>query len=271
MIGRRLGVAAVLSSMMLFASVAGAEEQCTTEMSRATYLTRAGLLVEARDAMMSAGAECGGAREQAADLAWRIPKAFLHVAGRPASEVTVLLDGTPFDRSLLGAAQRMNPGEHVFVARTADGAERHATFVLAEGESKSITIDFLAGTLAVAQPRPVKAETAISPVAWGGFGVAAVGLAVGATTGILAMQKTKKLEEQCVGTSGICPASAIDDVESAKAYSTVSTISLLAAAGGATIGVIALMIGGGSKEAPKREASARVNVGPGSIGLAGTF
>jgi hypothetical protein len=274
MIGRRLGVAAVLVSVTLFTNVAAAEERCAIQVSRATYLSRAGLLVEAREAMLAAGGECADAREQAVELSWRIPKAFLHVAGRPASEITVLLDGTALDRSALGVPQRMNPGEHVFVARTTDGAERHATFILAEGESKSITIDFLAGTLAEARPDAAavdKRDTSLSPLVWGGFGLAAVGLAVGATTGIMAMQKTERLEEQCVGGAGICAPSAIHDIEAAKTYATISTVSLVAAAGGAAIGIVGLMTGGSPKETPKREAGTRVNVGLGSVGVAGSF
>lgn len=217
--------------------------------------------------MRSAGPDCAPTRERAADLAWRIPKVFLHVTGRPIDEVTIVLDGNVVDGAKRDGAQRANPGEHVFVARTKDGAERHVTFVLAEGEVKSLTIDFEVGRIVPATRRDDTKETSsISPIAWGGFGLAALGLAVGTGTALVSMGKVRDVEERCAGAR--CPVSERDNIEAAKTYSTISTMAFVGAAVGAGVGILGLTLW---KETPKRETSARVNVGPGSVGVVGTF
>lgn len=242
--GRRLGVAAVLFATMLFSRAAKAEDRCSAVVAKGTYLTGAGLLVEARETMLAAEG-CESAHERAADLAWRIPKAFLHLRGRPVDEVTTLVDGNIVARSEAKSAVRLNPGQHVFVARTSDGGERHVTFYLAEGETRSITIDFDAGTVVPAAVSPTprsekRAGASVSPLTWGGFGLAALGFVVGSGAGLVAMGKTSDLENQCVNAQ--CPASVHDDIESAQTWSTVSTAAFVTAAVGAVIGVVSLAV-----------------------------
>ena len=267
--GRRLGVAAVLLSAISFTSVASADEtQCAIDVMGGVDLMETGRLVEADDALRSAGPDCAAARERSADLAWRIPKVFLHVAGRPLTDVTVLVDGSVVDPARLGSAQRLNPGGHVFLVRTKDGAERHVSFVLSEGDVKSFVVDFEAGRIVPAD-RPVESKTStssISPIAWGGFGLAAIGLAVGTGTALVSMSKVRDIQESCVESR--CPPSERGDIETAKTYSTISTVAFVGAAVGAGIGVLGLTLW---KESPKRETSARVNVGPGSVGVVGSF
>ena len=267
--GRRLGVALVLFSALFFANAARADEtQCAIDVMGGVELMDTGRLVEAEDAMRSADADCTAAKERAADLAWRIPKVFLHVAGRPLGDVTVLLDGNIVDAAELGAAQRVNPGGHVFAARTKNGAERHVSFVVSEGDVKSLGIDFEAGRI-VPTERPEEKKTStssISPIAWGGFGLAALGLAVGTGTALVSMGKVRDIQESCVNAR--CPPSESDNLASAKTYSTISTAAFVGAAIGAGVGVLGLTLW---KETPRREKSARVNVGPGSVGVVGTF
>lgn len=141
--------------------------------------------------------------------------------------------------------------------------------MLAEGETRSVTIDFGAGTIVPAAPPPAKqSESSVSPLAWGGFGLAALGLAVGAGAAVLATSKAADVRAQCV--HAMCATSARDDIEAAQRYSTIATVAFVSAAVGAGVGIVALTFG--SKSPAKREtATARVNVGPASVGVAGRF
>lgn len=278
MTGRRLGVALVLALMMLGASPASAqtsETDPTIVVMDGLGLERRGLLVEARDAMLAAShvplvadeppsfAEARSrARSHAVDLDWRIPRALVHVAGRPLDEVTVFIDGGVVSPSLVGSAQRLNPGEHVLATRTRDGGERHVTFVLAEGETKTVSIDLAPVTIAIAEPASPRENTLRGPLVYGGFGLAAIGLAVGTVAAIASMNEVDALKANCIENR--CPPSARDDIDSAKTLSTVSTIGFATALAGAAVGVIGLTIG--PKDAPKR-----VVIGPTSAGLAGAF
>jgi hypothetical protein len=280
MFGRAIGVGAVVG-VLTFASVARADEGTedpTTDLARGRALVRFGLLIEAREAMLDATRRPKGndepatfdearsrAREEAVDLAWRIPKAIL-VAGRSAEEVTVLVDGTTIDRGALGSARRMNPGEHVLVARANDGAERHVTFVLVEGETTTVTVDLESNRIVPAAPPPPekRAEGGVSPFVWGGFGMAGLGLAVGAGAGLASMSTTSRLDEKCA--NAMCPQSVRGDIETAQTWATVSTVGFVTGAAGLVVGVVALAIG-----PSKRETSTRVSVGPTSVGVAGSF
>jgi hypothetical protein len=258
-----------------------------TALELARTHAQAGHLVQARELALSVarigtGAkeseQAGLARKEAADLAEQLrPRiATLHVAiqGVPAGrEVAMAVDGAPIPSAAVGAPLRLDPGHHEVTARVGTGPQARVDVTVAEGESRSanimvqvvdepVTDPKLASAPATAPPPSAPPEErGTSPLVWVGFGVTAVGLAVGSVTGLLALSKA-----ETVGCDGSrCTGAGIDDIESGRTLATVSTISFVVAVVGAGLGVYGLTLG-----APKRTAL-RVLPGLGGGSLAGTF
>jgi hypothetical protein len=105
------------------------------------------------------------------------------------------------------------------------------------------------------------------------FGVAALGLSVGAVLGAVTLSKTSSLNDVCP-TRSTCPASAQSDITDAKTTATLSTVGFGVAAAGALLGVFWLVRPPSSGSAAAAEAPSRVAtpwVGLHSVGLQGTF
>lgn len=108
-------------------------------------------------------------------------------------------------------------------------------------------------------PAPPAAEGP-STLAIAGFSVAAVGLVGFAVFGPWTLAEDGRLSSTC------SPTCAPGDVELLRATSIASDVSLGVALAGAVVGVIGLVLpSGGSSD------TARLLIGPGSVGVAGTF
>jgi len=254
-----------------------------------------GLLVEARDTFLRVSripeqpGEPGPfkeARTQAAELATslesRIPSLKIVLVGVSAGvAVTLTLDGTNVPPAMVNVPRKLNPGAHRVIA-VGKGVKRTVDVEVKEGETKEITVDLAgAGTdepepAAPAPSGPKKPEApppaGTSPLVYVGFGVAGVGLVVGSVTGLLAMSKTNTAKEQCEGTR--CPPATHDDLAGARTMSTVSTVSFIAAAVGAGVGIYGLF-GSGTAEPPKTAIGPirqlQPTVGLGTLGFSGAF
>jgi hypothetical protein len=103
------------------------------------------------------------------------------------------------------------------------------------------------------------------------FGVAAVGVGVGSYLGVLALDDKRDLDRTCA--LGSCPESSkplYDDAQRSALWSTVGFGAAIAAAGaGAAYLIFAKPRE--STRAPATSAPLGVVVGPGSIGVEGTF
>ncbi len=206
----------------------------------------------------------------------RIPRLVITLASQPEGEVELTIDGEPISSALLGEEITVNPGAHTIFARA--GALRGSEQVtLAVGPKRQVRLHLSpsdgaqAGAAAGATPTPAEQPRGApatnsanvvpgKPVdtrriaAFTLIGVGAAGVILGATTGIIAVNKKSQLEHSgsCKGTQ--CLPDQTDAVSSYGAFRTISGLSLIAGAALATTGVVVLVtarspaeqVGGGS-------------------------
>ena len=271
----------------------------TTGMALAKAHLALGHIVEARDVSLEVARmsrETGEppifekarkeARELEASLKPRIPTIRIIVKGGPATRVTV--DDVEVAPLLYGEPVALNPGKHVVVAKNADNAEKRADVELAERDAKEAELTLPAATPAlVAAPVASKPSTTTAPrpvertaqrttpanvLFYGGFGLAAVGLAVGGITGALTLSKAGTVKAQC--ENNVCDPAAKGDLDSAGSLATISTIGFAVAGAGVVCGVVGLLLPKTSLETALQSTSTqRVGVwfGAGSAGLRGSF
>ena len=231
------------------------------------------------------------ARRTAADLSADVEKRTptLSVALKnvdPATTPRVSIDGENVPSTAVEAPRKVNPGTHV-VTVSAGNVEKREEVKLEGGQTRTLTID-LAGAAssggARREDRPSGGEGApgkredksggggSKALVYGGFGLAAVGVTVGAVTGIMSFGKVSDVKTKCGGTT--CPPQYASDVDSAKDLGTISTISFVAGGVGAAVGVIGLLLPSGSEETPRPEGArlrVRPVVGASFVGLDGRF
>jgi hypothetical protein len=184
--------------------------------ARATYeqILAEPVAKEASPQFVQAHVEAGQEMEA---LKPKIPVFRATVTGAPASDVTMTLDGTPFDGS-----REVDPGPHTLeIRRRPPGpAEPPRTVTLAEGDRPTLTIDLGAPRVGLWYlPGAVTA------------GAGVVGLSVGAITGALALGKISDLKSRCPAYT--CDASFQSEIDSAKLLGNVSTAAFVI--GGAAV------------------------------------
>lgn len=244
-----------------------------------------GELVEGREVLLSVARmkvqpdeteKSAAARTEAADLAEevkkRIPTLSVKITGVASDSAAQLqVDGFAVPIVGLTGIRKVNPGKHVVLAR-AGTHEETRNIDLEESKTQDLAID-LTGTGGTTPGGPVgPPETAgpkqISPVTWIGLGVGAIGIGVGAVTGIIALGKASKVDKACTSTH--CPPSAKSDVDSGRTVATISTIGF--AVGGA--GLVTAAVGYFLLSKPKASGATQ-GVTPfitaSSVGLDGSF
>ena len=277
----------------------------TTGLSLADAQVKLNLLVEAADtyarvqrfpskagepkAFTQARAQ---AEKRLAELTERIPSATVKLAqGEPSDVMRVTID----DREVSAAARflprKLNPGKHQVVV---DSGEFRGTqsFDLPERANQTVTVTLAAtgqpafkSTSTTQTPAggggsepsvgtvpPIGGDRATSPPVhpgvWISVGVAGVGALVGTISGLGAFGAKRDLETQCPG--GVCVTNeAKDTYARATGLANVATASfVLAAAAGGTAGLVYFLT---SEPAPAASASIMPVVGPGYLGVAGSF
>ncbi|MBI4705527.1 MAG: hypothetical protein HY744_30910, partial [Deltaproteobacteria bacterium] len=225
------------------------------------------LRVQNLPAVPNEPAPFAGARKEAAELARelgeRIPSLAVAVSGVPeGTPVEVRIDGTLLSPSAVGLRRKLNPRQHVVVVSAPGFVEARETIALKEREQRVVTIELRREspmpvappaapaprpapkpppvTFGPTEPAPAQAEgAAVSPLAWAGFGVGAVGLVVGTVTGIVTLSKAADIDEQCPG--GPCPDSARENYDAAMALSYVSTAGFAVGGAGIVTGLVGLL------------------------------
>lgn len=266
----------------------------TTGLEVARAQAQLGLLLEARETLahvMRLPAKAGepapftAARKTAEtlsnEIATRIPSVIVVVAnGEPGQTTVVVFDGEVIPPAAAQAPRKVNPGHHTVSARSG-ALEKKQEIDVAERESKTVTIDLK--PILVDVPRPPETPAPEGPsslpkvLVFGGFGLGAVGLGVGAVTGILSISKVSDVKKDCV--NNICPIDRQGDIDSAKSLGTISTVGFIASGVGIATGVVGIILQGKqtSTEAPPAGASAtattrlRPEVGPTWAGVSGVF
>ncbi len=204
---------------------------------------------------------------------------------KPDADVVITVDGKPLESP--AESHRMNPGSHVIVARSGTRSVTEKV-VIAEGEGKSVKIDFSKAVEDASDPppqsqsepktdAPARATTKVSTdggstlpkvLLYGGIGLAVVGVGLGTGTGLVSLSHTDAAKKLCQGQS--CPPSAHDELGTARTTATVSTISFIAAGVGAGAAVAGFILGRGASEAPK-SGFVRPYVSPFGAGVTGAF
>lgn len=220
-----------------------------------------------------------------AELSGRIPSIQVVVANAASgSTPAISVDGEAIPPAASSAPRKVNPGAHVVVVR-AGGVERRAELTIAESESKTVTLD-LADAAEPAGPAPAAPapRTSATPkvMMLAGFGIAVVGVGVGAVTGLMSLSKTNDLKDACPNDR--CPADKQSEIDDTRTLGDVSTIAFIVGGVGAGVGVAGLLLSGSAKSEPpastaraRRPPSAfapehvRAVLGPSYVGVAGAF
>jgi len=206
------------------------------------------------------------------------------------SEPQVELDGQPLPASSLGQRLPANPGEHL-IALSAEGfISKQVKQTFTEGAEIELTLELLP------EPKPAPVVVVVPPPApdpmqqenehrskrnrtlsYVAFGVSGVGLAVGATTGILWLKARSDIKESCGSLS--CEASTeseesryADQQKRYDTYGTISAIGFAVGVAGAATGITLILL------EPKKTAEEKANVAHvtpyfagTSLGLRGAF
>jgi hypothetical protein len=270
-----------------------------TGIELARTFEAAGKLVEAREVALSIAhipvesderEKSAEARVDAVkladDLRTRIPTLRAKVTGLAEGEPAHLtIDGVGIPDAALAEPQKVDPGKHVLVLHAGEGAsarDARAEVSVVEGRSVEVLIEVPPAS-ATAEPAPVVAQppppTEVAPVpaeapahrpmpalAKVGFGFAAAGGALGLITGAMALSKKDSLPGECPNDKCENGTSAANDLASAHASATVSTIAFSVAGAGLALGIIILVTDRGP-------AASQVSawLGPGSAGIHGSF
>jgi len=225
----------------------------------------------------------------------RLPNLIISIEGADAGAVSVTIDGAEVPSALIGEKRPVNPGRHKLHGKSgSEVAEQEVS--IAESETKPITLRFKgapgeepahrapsgASTRAAAAGAVDGESTASSrpgsgqrTVGWIALGVGAVGISVGAVTGLMAMSKKSSIDEFCRDNQCLPPAH--DDVDAYNSLRTVSTIGFVAGLVGAAAGVTLLVTAPRSApetaRARRHDAPPRVAVwlGVGSVGVKGAL
>ena len=265
----------------------------TTGLEVARAQAQLGLLLEARESLgrvmrlppkASEPPAFTNARRTAeslsAELGARIPTVTVVAQNvEPGQSASIVFDGEVVPSAAAQAPRKVNPGHHTVIARAGTN-ERKLEIDVAERESKTVTLDLK--PVAISEftkvddtPPPANGPSAMPKVLmYGGFGIGAVGIGVGAVTGILSISKVSSVKKDC--TNNICPANRQSAIDSAKSLGTISTIAFIVGGVGVAAGVIGVVLSGkqSSTEPPAASASAftiRADVGPTWAGVHGAF
>jgi hypothetical protein len=277
----------------------------STGLSVARAQVALGRLVEARDTALTLTlsapehepAVLKKARAEAAALAeslrGRIPLLTFAVRGPDAAVAwTARIDGAEVPPSLSNTPRAVNPGTHAIQVSAAACETWSGSVEVKEAERKTLEITLTPTTdappetsaspssrpvapvypssMAPSTSPPIVSEPARSGTAWwtvGALCMGGAGLAVGAITGFVSLNKVSDIKSQCDGNR--CPTTLSSEGDVAHRLAIISDITLAVGAVGVAIGIYGLATSH-SREAPKTAAVHPV-IGAGFAGLAGRF
>ncbi|HEX8793735.1 MAG TPA: hypothetical protein VF765_22485 [Polyangiaceae bacterium] len=214
----------------------------------------------------------------------RIPQLRISVSGAPSATVNV--DGTELPEGALLVPYKVDPGHHV-VAATAGAVTGRTETDVGEGEVKDVQVSLQATPTPApapppaapivpesAEPEATPAHRGFGPLAWAGFGIAVVGVGVGAVTGVMTLNGKSSVASECNGK--LCPPSTYDKIDSANTLATVSTIAFAVGGAGAALGLAAWFLGWGAESPSSAPSSGQAvhiepRIGLGTAGVGGSF
>lgn len=198
----------------------------------------------------------------------RLPRIRVTIAPSPPPPgIKVMRDGQEIPASTLADAVPLDPGRHEIIA-SAPGY-RTETRAVALEEGKTATVEIALAP----EPRP-ESKSARPSSGLRGAGVAltaagAAGLALGAVTGILSLNKVSAVKDSCQGTLCLSTDQAArDGVSAATTLGNVSTTAFIAGGVLAATGVVLMVLpSSGEQKAPALNAVIR----PGFLEIQGRF
>lgn len=206
--------------------------------------------------------------------------AWLTIAVPNVRHPLVKIEGRPISAAAIGVKLATNPGTQS-IEVSADGYEtKQQSITLTEGGEQSLEVSLTAlspqnapGTSPPATPLTAPMKDVKGPnrtPAYVAFGVGGAGIAVGAITGILALQKRSDLNGVC--SNGICPHSAESNLNSYHSLGLVSGIGFAVGIAGAATGFVLLRYSGGKNEKKGAQShDLQLQVAPGSLRVQGQF
>jgi hypothetical protein len=236
----------------------------------------------------------------------------LKIVVEPAgTQASVKVNGEQVPPAVIGIERPTDPGNHQVEASAPGYLPASAAVRLPDGGSETVTLrlqpdpNAAAGAPPVAgppppmapqgaamgpppqQPGPAPAPTdpgADAPsgggnktLAFVALGVGGAGLIAGSITGLMAMSKTKDLEDLCDAEKVCRNEDSFDEYDSANNLATISTIAFGVGIVGVGAGVILLVTSGGKSEPAAKThfthagVTYRPWVGVGSAGVSGSF
>jgi hypothetical protein len=211
----------------------------------------------------------------------RIPRLKIFLDGVTARDTQVTLDDVTIPEPLVGTEQFTDPGSHQVTATHAGQSERQSV-VLQEGERKEVVVRFAGPQAGVADASHTTAPGAPYPLdsrdasagnrqrtyGWIGVGVGAAGVALGTTTGIIALVMRSRLRNDgCIDYTCRNHPELQGRVNTYNTMLPVTTVSFVVGGVAAATGVTLLLT------SPKRESESTVSLalGPGSMAFQGAF
>jgi hypothetical protein len=240
------------------------------------------------------------AERELAEIAPKIGSLTVTINGlADPSHATVTMDGSPISSALIGIPFPADPGKHVFVVSAEGYTSQTVERSLPEGGKDTVELKLqatssapgLAANTAQPESHPGDTQTASSPgepapsstrsslriPAYAALGVGVLGIGAG-TYFFLARSKAKgDASDAFDACAPDCTASErrhIDDLDSkAASRGTFSAVSFIVGGVGAIAGVTLLVLDAGHSDASKSASKSQLRgwVGPGSLGLSGSF
>jgi hypothetical protein len=162
----------------------------------------------------------------------------------------------------------LDPGSHAVRVAVEGREEQLHQVTLSEGARERLGVSSSEGTTSRDETGEADQDARVPTLAYVGFGIGAVGIAVGSVTGYMTWSKSKELEDSCGGT--VCSPSYQDDIDSGRRSAMISNIAFGIGAVGVGVGVVALLTG--ESDASARETGGlRLGVMPGGAVLSGQF
>jgi hypothetical protein len=208
------------------------------------------------------------AKQGLAALEPRVPKLRIVVTD-PTPGLTIRRDGQELPAAALGEALPADPGPHEVSAGAPGRRSETRSAILEEGKTTTIEIARMPVPLSV-QAAPTR-SLGVRPLGIALVAVGAVGLGVGAATGILSLDKVSAVKASCHGVS--CPMSDQPDrnnVAGAITLGNVSTASFVVGSVLAAAGVVLVVLRAGGEAKPAL-ATWGITLGAGRVELKGRF
>ncbi len=199
------------------------------------------------------------AGEALLDMERRIPRVHIVVSGVSAAVARVTLDGKPAPTDT--ARIDVDPGEHRVEAKALGAEAAEQRFVAREGTDEPVAV-----ALVPLKPKTVVITKSSGPAVGLAPGLALLGagaaaLAAGIGTGVVALNTSADLQQQCNGF--VCPRTLQDQRDSAMPFATASTVCFAVAGAAFVAGGVLLPLHFATK--PKAAPTAAIGPQGGSL------